>query len=86
MRTECGRLAAAQALSWVATIATVRLSQKGLAKLNTMRAWVFGVLFWLLPVKFHSLNNMAQSRPDFPLPALFCLRTAENVALSAVRP
>ena len=70
--------------SFFATVACLRTTQKQVTKLRSLRAWVFSVLLWLLPIKFNSFNNMAQSRPDFPDTPLFLLRTIENVALGVV--
>ena len=70
-------------VSFLATIACLAKTQHNIMKLSAVRSYVFGFLLWLLPVKFNSFSNMAQSRPDFPDAPLFCLRTLENLALGA---
>ena len=71
-------------LSFFSTVACLYTSQMQLTKLRSLRVWVFSVLTWLLPVRFNSFSNMAQSRPDFPDMPLFWLRTIENVVLGVV--
>ena len=59
-----------------------RCRQSGVVKLRTMRAWVFSVLLWLVPIKLHSFSNVVRA----PRPLLHAHKPCPHAPHSARAP